>query len=198
MTRILRIESSIRSADQSVTRALGTRLAGSLATATGAEVVVRDLADSALPLIDSERFAAGLTAPAERSDRQHELARIGDELIAELADASHIVIGAPIYNFGAPATLKAWADLVARAGTTFSYTENGPVGLLTGKKAFIVVASGGTPVNGEVDLMTPWLVQFLRFIGITDVEIVAADGIMGIDGEEKIRAAHRRVELLAA
>ena len=108
------------------------------------------------------------------------------------------MLGVPIYNFGVPATFKAWADLVARAGTTFKYTDNGPVGLLSGKKAYLAVASGGTPVGSEIDFMTPWLKFFLGFIGIQDVTVVAADGIMGGDGESKIANAHGEVERLAA
>ncbi|MEL6531300.1 MAG: NAD(P)H-dependent oxidoreductase, partial [Pseudomonadota bacterium] len=119
-------------------------------------------------------------------------------LIAELQAADTIVISTPIYNFGVPAVLKAWADLVARAGTTFKYTENGPVGLLEGKKAYIAAASGGTPVGSDMDFMTSWLTFFLGFIGIKDVEIIAADGIMGADGEAKIEAARARAEKLSA
>lgn len=108
------------------------------------------------------------------------------------------MLSLPVYNFTMPSTLKAWADLVARAGTTFRYTESGPEGLLTGKKAYVVIASGGTPIGSEIDFLTPWLRHFLGFLGITDVEIIAADGIMGIDGEQKIEAAAQTIETLAA
>ena len=135
---------------------------------------------------------------AERSPEQADLAAIADTLIAELQAADTIVIASPIYNFGPPATLKAWADLVARAGTTFRYTANGPEGLLTGKKVYLAIASGGTPVGAEIDFMSRWLTFFLGFLGMTDVEIVAADGIMGEGGEEKIAAAREAALKLAA
>ena len=108
------------------------------------------------------------------------------------------MISSPIYNFGAPASVKAWADLVARAGTTFKYTENGPKGLLEGKKAYITIASGGTPVGSDIDFMSGWLTFFLGFLGIEVVEVIAADGIMGEDGNAKIDAAHDEIAKLAA
>ena len=123
---------------------------------------------------------------------------VADALIAELQATDTLVLSLPVYNFTMPSTLKAWADLVARAGTTFRYTESGPEGLLTGKKAYVVIASGGTPIGSEIDFLTPWLRHFLGFLGITDVEIIAADGIMGIDGEQKIEAAAQTIETLAA
>jgi FMN-dependent NADH-azoreductase len=108
------------------------------------------------------------------------------------------VIASPVYNFAAPATLKAWADLVARVGTTFRYTATGPEGLLTGKKAYLAIASGGTPMGSDIDFMSRWLTFFLGFIGITDVTMVAADGIMGEGGEEKIAAAQEAAQTIAA
>ena len=86
-----------------------------------------------------------------------------------------MVIGSPIYNFGVPAKLKTWADQVARAGVTFKYTLNGPIGLLENKKAYVAIASGGTRVDSEIDFATPWLRQFLKFIGIDDVKVIFAD-----------------------
>ena len=197
MSTILHITASIRNGE-SVSRSLGTKLIDGLAGKTGARVVQRDLSENNIPFIDAERFAANLAPYAERSAEQHELAKIADELIDELKAADTIVFSVPIYNFSVPATVKAWADLVARAGTTFQYTANGPEGLLTGKKAYIAAASGGTPVGSDMDFMTPWLTFFLGFLGIKDVEVVAADGIMGEGGEEKIAAAHEEVERLAA
>lgn len=197
MSKILHITASIRGAE-SVTRNLSTRLAERLAARHGTQVITRDLAANDLPFLTASRFAANLTAREERSREQAELAAIADELIAELQGADIIVLGIPIYNFGVPATVKAWADLVARAGSTFKYTESGSVGLLANKKAYLTVASGGTPVGSEIDFMTPWLKFFLAFIGITDVTTIAADGIMGVNGEEKIAEAHSTVEQLAA
>ncbi len=193
MSTILYITASIRSDADSISRGLGQRIVDGLAAKTGASVTTRDLAAEALPFVSGERFAANLTPAAERTPEQAELAAIADTLIAELQAADTIVIASPIYNFGPPASLKAWADLVARAGTTFRYTATGPEGLLTGKKAYIAIASGGTPVGAEYDFMSRWLTFFLGFLGITDVAIVAADGIMGQDGEAKIAAAHAGV-----
>ena len=197
MSTILHITASIRG-DESVSRSLGTRLVEGLAASKNAAVVTRDLSKNDIPFVDAERFAANLAPYAERSSEQHELAKIADELIGELQDADTIVFSVPVYNFSVPATVKAWADLVARAGTTFRYTENGPEGLLTGKKVYVTAASGGTPLGSEIDFMSPWLKFFLGFLGMTDVELVAADGIMGEGGEEKIAEAHQEIEKLAA
>lgn len=197
MSTILHITASIRGAE-SVSRGLSSNLVAGLHDNGGAEVIERDLSVNNLPYVDAERFTANLAPYAERSPEQQELAAIADQLIGELEAADTIVFGVPIYNFSVPATVKAWADLVARAGTTFKYTENGPVGLLANKKAYIAVASGGTTVDSEIDFMTPWLRHFLGFLGITDVEVVAADAIMGAGGEEKIAAATAEVERLAA
>ena len=197
MSTILHITASIRG-DESVSRSLGTRLVEGLAASKNATVVTRDLSKNDIPFVDAERFAANLAPYAERSSEQHELAKVADELIGELQDADTIVFSVPVYNFSVPATVKAWADLVARAGTTFRYTENGPEGLLTGKKVYVTAASGGTPLGSEIDFMSPWLKFFLGFLGMTDVELVAADGIMGEGGEEKIAEAHQEIEKLAA
>ena len=197
MTNILHVTASIRSGE-SVSRKLGNQLVEKIGQGTDASIVTRDLAANALPLIDADRFAANLTPPAERDEKQQALADVADALIAELQAADTLVLSLPVYNFTMPSTLKAWADLVARAGTTFRYTESGPEGLLTGKKAYVVIASGGTPIGSEIDFLTPWLRHFLGFLGITDVEIIAADGIMGIDGEQKIEAAAQTIETLAA
>lgn len=197
MSTILHITASIRSGE-SVSRDLSSRLVRSLAERDGAEVITRDLSANNLPFISAERFGANLTPADARTPEQRELAAIADTLIAELQTADTIVIGVPIYNFGAPSTLKAWADLVARAGTTFHYTPNGPEGLLKGRKAYLAIASGGTPVGSDFDFMTPWLKFFLSFLGIEVVAHVAADGIMGEGGEEKIEAAKSEALKLAA
>ena len=198
MSNILHITASIRSDAESVSRQLGQSIAQGLAAKSGASVTTRDLAANDLPFVSAERFAANLTPTAERTPEQAQLAAIADTLIAELQAADTIVIASPVYNFGPPATLKAWADLVARVGTTFRYTATGPEGLLTGKKAYLAIASGGTPVGADFDYMSRWLTFFLGFLGITDVEIVAADGIMGAGGEAKIAAAKDAALKLAA
>ncbi len=198
MSNILYITASIRSDTDSISRGLGQRLVEGLAAKSGASVTTRDLAAGDIPYVNAERFAANLTPVADRTPEQAELAAYADTLIAELQAADTIVIASPVYNFGPPATLKAWADLVARVGTTFRYTATGPEGLLTGRRAYLAIASGGTPVGSDTDFMTRWLTVFLGFLGITDVEIVAADGIMGDGGEAKIAAAQDAAAKLAA
>lgn len=197
MSNILYISASIRSDEESISRSLGNQLVERLSR-DGTTVTARDLSANDLPYVSAERFAANLTPASDRTPEQAELAAISDSLIAELQAADTIVIASPIYNFGVPATLKAWADLVARAGTTFKYTETGPEGLLTGKKAYIAIASGGTSVGSEIDFMSSWLTHFLGFLGITDVDVVAADGLMGPQADAKIADAKQRISELAA
>jgi FMN-dependent NADH-azoreductase len=198
MSNILYLTASIRSDNDSISRGLGQRIVDGLVAKTGASVTIRDIAADTLPFVSAARFAANLTPAADRTAEQAELAAIADTLIAELQAADTIVIASPVYNFGPPASLKAWADLVARAGTTFRYTATGPEGLLTGKKVYLAIASGGTPMGSDIDFMSRWLTFFLGFLGLTDVTMVAADGIMGADGEAKIAAAQAAAATLAA
>lgn len=197
MSNILHITASIRGAD-SVSNTLGNTLVTGLSAKTGASVTHRNLAANNVPYQTWDRFNAGFVPADERTAEQSELVALADTLIDELQAADTIVISSPIYNFSAPASLKAWADLVARAGTTFKYTENGPVGLLESKKAYITIASGGTPLGSDFDFMSPWLKFFLGFLGIEVIEVIAADGIMGKDAEEKIAAAKEKVGALVA
>ena len=194
---VLKIDSSIRG-DDSVSRALSATIAQNLADKHGTTIVERDLARNDIPFVDEKRFAANLTPYAERTPEHHDLSAIADTLIGELQDADAIVFGIPIYNFSVPATVKAWADMVARAGTTFEYTATGPKGLLTSKKAYIALASGGTPAGSDMDFASSWLKFFLGFLGITDLEMVAADGIMGEGGEDTIRQAKETASRMAA
>lgn len=191
MTTILNINASARYGD-SVSRSLTGKLVNALARADD-KIIERDL-NADLHFVSEASLDATSTPKEERNSAQQDLANLADTLIDELQQPDIIVLGVPIYNFSAPASLKAWADLVARAGTTFKYTENGPQGLLTGKKAYVIAVSGGTPVRSDIDFMTPWLVFFLGFLGISDVEIIAADGIFGKDGQDKIHAAKRKIE----
>jgi FMN-dependent NADH-azoreductase len=119
MSNILYLSASIRSDADSISRGLGQSIVAGLAAKTGASVTTRDIAAGTLPFVSAERFAANLTPADKRTPEQAELAAIADNLIAELQAADTIVIASPVYNFGPPASLKAWADLVARAGTTF-------------------------------------------------------------------------------
>ena len=172
MTHILHIDASAN-LDTSLSRAASAAIVAEL----GGTVTHRDLSTDILPQIDGAWADARLTDPATRSDEDTARLALSDTLVAELRAADVIVIGTPIYNFAAPASLKAWMDLVARPRETFRYTENGPEGLLTGKKAIVTVASGGVPVGSEMDYLTPHLKFFLGFIGIKDVEVRAAKDV---------------------
>lgn len=158
--------------------------------------VVRDLAEG-IELVDEAWINANFTDPQERSEEQRDRLAGSDVLVQELRDADTVVIGMPIYNFGIPGALKAWIDLVARARETFRYTENGPVGLLEGKRAIIVAASGGTELNSGIDFATPYLRHALAFIGIEDVQIVSADRQMA-NAETARAKATSAIERLAA
>lgn len=143
---------------------------------------VRDLAEG-LPLLDARWIGASFTPADQRDAVQRETLALSDTLVGELQAADVLVIGTPIYNFSIPAALKAWIDLVARAGVSFRYTENGPQGLLRGKQALILIASGGTPVGSEIDFASGYLRHVLGFLGIEDVTVIAADRIMQQQGE---------------
>jgi len=172
--KVLEVSGSGRQAD-SVSRRLSQDIIAALESRHGdVDVTRRDLADG-IGLVDEAWIAANFTAEEERTAAQRERLATSDALVAELQQADVVVIGAPIYNFSVPAALKAWVDMIARARLTFRYTENGPEGLLQGKKAYVVIASGGVAVDSAVDFATPYLRQVLRFVGITDVEVVAAD-----------------------
>lgn len=189
---VLHIDSSAR-AENSVTRSLSAEITARLSPD---HVIRRDLA-TPLPLLDEAWVGANFTPADQRSDDQKALLAQSDALIAELKQADTIVIGTPIYNFSVPSTLKAWIDLVARAGVTFSYSEAGPKGLLEGKRAIIAVASGGTQAGSDIDFATTYLRHVLGFIGITDVELVAADQL-SMDAEGSMARAKSAIEELAA
>ncbi len=175
---VLAINASARK-EGSVSRALTADLLQALEDRHGEiDVVERDLADG-LPYVDAAWVEANFTADEDRTDRHRQTLAESDALVAEIEAADVLVIGSPIYNFSIPAVLKAWIDMITRARLTFRYTQNGPEGLLKGKKAFVVVPSGGVPVGSPVDFSTPYLTQALGFVGITDVEFV---GVRGADG----------------
>ena len=193
MTHALRLDASMRRTG-SVTRDLTDRIVAALAPQT---VTVRDLADG-VPLITEDWIGANFTDPDARTDDQRAILAHSDALVAELEAADTIVIGLPIYNFGVPAALKAWVDLIARARRTFRYTETGPEGLLRGKRAIIAVASGGTAVDGAGDLATPYLRQALGFVGITDVTVIDAGRMMSAEAADTRAAADAAITALAA
>jgi FMN-dependent NADH-azoreductase len=152
-----------------------------------ARVVSRDLARDPIPHLTAERFQAFLAKPEARTPEQARVAAESDELIGELERADVIVLALPMYNFGVPSVLKAYIDHIARAGRTFRYTEKGPEGLLKGKKAVIVATRGGLYAGTPLDTQTGYVRDFLRFIGIEDVQFVYAEGL-AMGEEPKARA----------
>ncbi|MGI9224033.1 MAG: FMN-dependent NADH-azoreductase [Woeseiaceae bacterium] len=189
--RVLEVAASGRGKD-SVSRMLSADLIGALEARHGnIDLTRRDLSRG-LPFVDEAWINANFTAPEDRNSEQRTALAGSDALVAELQAADVIVIGAPIYNFGIPAALKAWVDMIARARLTFRYTENGPEGLLQGKKAYLVVASGGVPVDSPMDFATPYLRHALAFVGITDVEVIAAEQLNS-KAEESIDSARVRI-----
>ena len=137
---------------------------------------------------------ANFTPYGERSAEQFECLRFSDTLIDELHWANHILLTTPMYNFSIPATLKSWIDLVCRPGVTFSYDEEGPMGLLTYKSAEIIVTTGGVTLGSEADFVSDYLKQVFAFIGIDEIDIIGAD-CMNIDAEEGLARALARIEL---
>ncbi len=192
-TSILRIDASARRTG-SITRDLGDRLIDRFTAKAPVALTVRDLADG-LPQIDEAWIGANFTPAEKRTPEQKSLLALSDTLVAELAAADTLVIGLPIYNFGVPSSLKAWIDLIARAGVTFRYTKTGPEGLLNGKRAIVTVASGGTEMGSAIDFATGYLRHMLGFIGITEVEFIAADRT-ALDPEGTVTAANAAVDAL--
>ena len=185
--KILRIDTSA-AADASKGRMLGDRLLDSLESGgVRLEVTERDLVQS-IPHVDREWIAANDTVPHARSAAQRSALAISDSLIEELEQADMLVLTVPLYNFTIPASLKAWIDQVCRFNRTFRYDANGPVGMLTGKRAVVVFVSGGTPLGSSVDFASGYLRHILGFIGISDVTFIAADGHLR-DDAALVRAA---------
>jgi len=166
-TNILRINASARSTES-------TSRAGvdKIITHLGSVPVTRDLVEQPPVLLTPEIVSSYFTPPTDRTAAQRAVIVPSDEVVAELQAADTLVIATPLYNFNVPAALKGWADMVARVGVTFKYTDTGAVGLLENKKAIVVAASGGIPIGSEMDFASPWLRVFLGFIGISDVTIL--------------------------
>jgi len=189
--QILKISSSGR-IEGSASRALSRDLISALKDRYGdIDVVDRDLA-TGVPVVDEAWIEANFTPEESRTEQHRKALAYSDTLVAELQNADVLVIGVSMYNFSITATLKAWIDMIARAHLTFRYTENGPQGLLSGKKAYLVVATGGVPVGSPMDFATPYLRHALAFVGITDVEIVAADRLNS-GAEESLNKARAQI-----
>jgi FMN-dependent NADH-azoreductase len=201
MTTLLQINASISNLNGQ-----SSQLANQFVAAFGrrhpeASILVRDVASAEpVPHLTAERFGAFITKPEERTAAQRAVVAYSDRLIEELQRADVIVLGLPMYNFGVPSQLKAYFDHIARAGVTFKYTEKGPVGLLTGKKAFVFATRGGIHAGTPLDTQTNYVRDFLSFLGIADLEFVYAEGLqMGPQIKESgLAKATAEIERLVA
>ena len=189
--KIYQIDSSARK-DGSTSRALAKKLLDKIKKPQD-EVIYRDLDDEMV-------FVSGLTESGmkieekDRNEHHKKMFELSDKLVSELKESDIIIISAPIYNYGPPATLKAWADLAARVGETFRFKPDGRrEGLLSNKRAFLVITSGGTKLNSNEDFLTPWLKFILNFFGIEKVDVVSADQ-MALDYEKSIKDAEMQIE----
>ncbi|WP_409308679.1 FMN-dependent NADH-azoreductase [Pectobacterium sp. B1J-3] len=177
MSNVLVLKSSIL-ADYSQSNQLADYFSAQWKTAHPADrITVRDLAAQPIPVLDGELVGALRPSDAPLTPRQQEALTLSDTLIEELQAHDVIVIAAPMYNFNIPTQLKNYFDLIARAGVTFRYTEQGPEGLVKGKRAIVLTSRGGIHKGTPTDLLEPYLRVFLGFIGITDLEFVFAEGI---------------------
>ena len=189
--KIYQIDSSARK-QGSYTRALAKKLLEKIKKPDD-EIIYRDLDDEMV-------FVSGLTESGMKIDKKDQtehhkkMFELSDKLVKELKESDIIIISAPIYNYGPPATLKAWSDLAARVGETFRFKENGRrEGLLKNKRAYLVITSGGTKLNSKEDFLTPWLKFILNFFGIEKIDIISADQ-MSLDYEKSIKDAEKQIE----
>jgi len=192
--KIYQIDSSARK-DGSTSRALAKKLLDRIKKSDD-EIIYRDLNDEMV-------FVSGLTESGmkidEKDQNEHhkKMFELSDQLVRELKESDIIIISTPIYNYGPPATLKAWSDLAARVGETFRFREDGRrEGLLNNKQVYLVITSGGTKINSKEDFLTPWLVYMLNFFGIKKVDIIAADQ-MALDYEKSIKDAEAQIEKIS-
>ena len=189
--KIYQIDSSARKKG-STSRALAKKLLDKIKNPND-EIIYRDLNDDMV-------FVSGLTESGmnidekDQNDHHKKMFKLSDQLVKELKESDVIIISAPIYNYGPPATLKAWSDLAARVGETFKFKTNGRrEGLLKNKKAYLVITSGGTKLNSKEDFLTPWLKFILNFFGIEKIDTINADQ-MALDYEKSIKEAEAQIE----
>ena len=189
--KIYQIDSSARK-DGSTSRALAKKLLNKIKKPED-EVIYRDLNDEMV-------FVSGLTESGmnidekDQNENHKKMFKLSDQLVKELKESDVIIISAPIYNYGPPATLKAWSDLAARVGETFRFKPNGRrEGLLNNKRAYLVITSGGTKLNSNEDFLTPWLKYILNFFGIDKIDIICADQ-MALDYKKSIEDAEKQIE----
>lgn len=178
MSTVLQINASIHNGSGQSSQLASQFAAAIQAREPGTRLVLREVAaPDPVPHLDAARFGAFIAKPEERTAEQRAVVAYSDALIQELQQADVIVIGLPMYNFGVPSQLKAYFDHIARAGVTFKYTENGPVGLLSGKRVYVFAARGGVYAGTPLDTQTSYVRDFLRFVGITDVNFIYAEGL---------------------
>lgn len=193
---ILHLDSAI-TGEASVSRQLTADIVARLTSADpAATVTYRDL-NAGVPAIDTDWFHAVRVAPENPTPAQQDLIAVSDAYLAEIQAADVLVIGSPVYNFAITAQLKNWLDQIARAGVSFRYTETGPEGLLTGKRAIIAYTAAGTPLGSELDFSSGYLRHILGFLGITEVEFVAADRL-AMDRDAGLARAQQALDTLAA
>jgi len=192
--KIYQIDSSARK-EGSTSRALAKKLLDKIKKPED-EVIYRDLNDEMV-------FVTGLTESGmnidekDQNENHKKMFELSNQLVKELKESDIIIISTPIYNYGPPATLKAWSDLAARIGETFKFKSNGRrEGLLKNKKAYLVITSGGTKLNSKEDFLTPWLKFILNFFGIEEVKVISADQ-MALDYEKSISEAEKQIEKIA-
>jgi len=195
---ILQINGSARSEGANSTRVASDIVARLKAANPQASVVQRDLARNPAPVVDEAALGALFTPAEQRTPEQSARVAESDALIAEVQAADVIVIGVPMYNFSISAQLKNWIDAIARAGVTFRYTENGPEGLLKGKKVFVAFARGGRYRGSAADTQTPFLQTVLGFLGMTDVRLVYAEGLNMGEEAAKQGFAEAEADIVAA
>ena len=191
--KIYQIDSSARK-EGSTSRALAKKLLDKIKKPED-EIIYRDLNDEMV-------FVTGLTESGmnidekDQNENHKKMFDLSNQLVKELKESDIIIISAPIYNYGPPATLKAWSDLAARVGETFKFKPNGRrEGLLKNKKAYLVITSGGTKLNSKEDFLTPWLKFILNFFGIDKIDVVSADQ-MALDYEKSIKEAEKQIEAI--
>ncbi len=190
--RVLRIDASSRYQGSVTRRLVDDFMAVLQKHYKKIHIQQRDLIHDNLPFINEEWISANFTKAEQRTAEQRVVLAQSDSLVEQMQDADILVFGVPIYNFSVPASLKAWIDLVARAGLTFRYTENGPIGLLNNKKAYLILASGGTPIGGAIDYASGYLRHVMGFLGIRDVELISAERL-NADGADSQQSAQRQI-----
>jgi len=198
MKNILRVDSSLF-LEQGVSSGLMDELVGYLqGKYEKNRLVRRDLAAEMIPHLNGEWIQALMADEKERDQDQKNKVEYSDKIVAELEEANIIVLALPMYNFSVPSVVKAWFDHIARAGRTFKYTSDGPEGLLTNKKVYLVTTRGGLHKGKDSDTQIPFVLNFLKFVGLDDVEIIYAEGLnMGGDfrqqGIEEARTSIRSI-----